>query len=559
MKKRLLWVWLLLLAMLLCSCDGSKEAPPSNSDPVENAPRRVELVADGKARYKIVIPEISGGDVSRAADTLKNKLKSLTGAFFSVTDDYTRDGKDVESTGEIIIGNCKRTQMQTALLSLTYRDYSVSVTNENILIAGYDEAKVTDAVYAFIQMLDETHIEKNGDQVILIWDADLRKDYTSYKLEGLSLEGIPFHQYRIVYPASGMTATAIGEYIKIAQEVLDCIGRRCGAVLKICPDTEAPQEYEILIGKTNRSESLDFYAGENGPKQLDYGVAIRNSKILIFGGGLYSLSSAANTFNGKLSGLSSPVLERFADTKATLANSPIPRAAGDYRFMTYNILFEEWASGELPAEVEIRKELVSYLLLNYSPDVAALQECFDRWNNQLPELLAEEYEYVCYKRNDSVSNRSPLIYKKSKLNLMDSGYVDLDQTLTNNRRVVTWAVFEDKATGKQFAVLGTHWHPTDEAEKLRQSRITAELAKKIREERRIPVIVMGDFNSVPGSGSYSTFKTVSGIEHVTGTNGVDHIFYTNDFTSVAQGYESENCARVASDHFPVWIDLKLKA
>ena len=558
MKRSLLFAWIMIFAMLLCACDGTKTGEPNDSTAVDSVPRKIELVADGKALYKIVIPEVSGGDVSRAADALKNKLKSLTGAFFTVTDDYTRDGKPVESSGEIIIGNCRRTQMQTALLALSYRDYSVSVTDENILIAGYEEAKVSDAVYAFIKVLDEAHIEKSGDKVFLKWDQDIRKDYTSYKLDGLSLEDIPFNQYRIVYPVNGLTSTAISEYIKIAQEVQDHIGRRCGYVLQICPDTEAPQEYEILIGKTNRSESLAFYASEIGPKQLEYGVAIRNHKVLIFGGGLYSMSSAADVFNGKISSLTTPVLRLFSDSKATLANSSIPKAAGDYRFMTYNILFEDWASGEIPAAVEIRKEPVSYLLLNYAPDVAALQECFDNWNTQLPELLADEYEYVCYKRNDSITNRSPLIYKKSKLNLIDSGYVDLDKTLTNNRRVVTWAVFEDKITGEQFAVLGTHWHPTDAAEKLRQSQITAALAKKICSERNIPAIAMGDFNSVPGSDSYDNFKSTSGLELVTGTNGVDHVFYTKDFTAVAQGYESENCARKASDHFPVWIDLNLK-
>ena len=69
---------------------------------------------------------------------------------------------------------------------------------------------------------------------------------------------------------------------------------------------------------------------------------------------------------------------------------------------------------------------------------------------------------------------------------------------------------------------------------------------------------MADFNSIPGSVSYATFVAKSGLEHVTGTGGVDHIFYSDDFTAVAQGFEAENGAKKASDHYPVWADLKLK-
>ena len=280
--------------------------------------------------------------------------------------------------------------------------------------------------------------------------------------------------------------------------------------------------------------------------------------MLLLCGGLYSLPSAVEIFSEKISSLSNTVLKPFSDTKETLANQPIPQATGDYRFMTYNILYEGYVTEQdLPKEVEVRKEIVSYLLLNYLPDVAALQESFDKWSQQLPKLISDEYAYVCPKREDGVYNRSPLIYRKDRLKVLESGYIDLDQTATAGRRQVTWAIFEDLSTGTQFAVLGTHWDPTSEDNKLAHAKATADFAKQIREEQNIPVVVMADFNSVPGSVSYATFVTQSGIENVTGTGGVDHIFYTDDFTAVAQGWESENEAKKGSDHYPVWADLKL--
>ena len=559
MKRRSFFAWILLLAMLFCACDGTGSLPEDSTGEANNTSSKIELTSNGRPSYKIVIPEICDDNISRAADVLKSKLKSITGIVFTVKDDHTRSGEAEESSGEIIIGNCKRVEMQTALSELTYRDYSVSITESNILIAGYEPSKVSDAVYAFIQTLENNQTEKIEDKVVLNWGGDIVKKYTSYKLEGLTLSGVSLDQYSIIYPFDAKTKTETEEYIKYAYEIQEYIGRRCGYVLDIHPDTDNSKEHEILIGKTNRTESMELYSSENAPAQLEYGVTIRNNKILIFSGGLFSLSSACKTFNGVLSGLSTPVMDGMNESRATLANKAIPQSTGEYRFMTYNVLFEDWATGGvIPPEVEIRKELVSYLLLNYSPDVAALQETFDNWHNQLPELLDDEYAYVCSKRSDGEVNRSPLIYKKDKLTLLESGYIDIDKTVTINRRVVTWAVFEDKTTKDQFVVLGTHWNPHSEDEKLAQSNITGEYVKRIQSERNLPVIIMGDFNSVPSNQSYKNFQSVSGLEHVTNTNGVDHIFYSNDFTAVAQGYESENCARSASDHFPVWIDVNLK-
>ena len=395
--------------------------------------------------------------------------------------------------------------------------------------------------------------------MILTWKENLKEEYTSYKLEGISLGNVSLKEYVIVYPAEGQTADGIAKYLESANKIKDAVGKRCGYALKIVPDTAKEQKYEILLGKTNRAVSLDHYDDANGTKQMEYGLAIRGNKVLLLCGGLYSLPSAVDLFTKKINNLTSAVLKPFSDTRETLANQAIPEAKGDYRFMTYNILYEEYVTEQdLPKEVEVRKEPVSYLLMNYLPDVAALQESFDKWSVQLSKLISDEYAYVCPRRDDGVYNRSPLIYRKDRLKVVESGYVDLDKTQTLGRRQITWAVFEDKSTSTQFIVLGTHWDPISEENKLAHAKATAELAKQLREEKGLPIVAMADFNSIPGSVSYSTFKTMSGIEGVTGTGGVDHIFYSDDFTAVAQGWEAENGALKASDHYPVWADLKLK-
>ena len=559
-------LWVLLIALLLCACGKTTDHPENTTtepddhvSPTNQTTQKVELTSDERAAYVIVIPENCDDIIIQAAESLKNELLRITGIAFTVTDDYTRSGNAEQSSGEIIIGNCKRVEMQAALSGLTYRDYSVSITEKNILIAAYEPVKVSDAVDALIQLLEEGHTEKSNGKVILNWSGDIIKKYTSYKSDGITLSGVPLNQYSIIYPCDAKTKTETDEYIKYAYEIQKHIGRRCGYVLDIRPDTDEPKDHEILIGKANRTESLALYAEEDAPKQLDYGVVIRNNKILILCGGLYSLSSACKTFNGILTGLSDSAMDAVKDSRATLASKDIPQPTGEYRFMTYNVLYEKWATGGvIPPEVEIRKEIVSFLILRYSPDVIALQETFDNWHRQLPDLIKDEYAFVCPKRSDNEVNRSPLIYKKDKLTLLDSGYIDIEQTVTVNRRVITWALFEDRNTKKQFYVLGTHWNPHSEEEKLAQSNRMGEYIKDLRSEHNLPVVAMGDFNSVPSNQSYQTFQSVSGLEKVSATSGVDHIFFSGAFTAVAQGYESGNCARYASDHFPVWIDMNLE-
>jgi endonuclease/exonuclease/phosphatase family metal-dependent hydrolase len=276
-------------------------------------------------------------------------------------------------------------------------------------------------------------------------------------------------------------------------------------------------------------------------------------------GELFALDKAVSTLSKTLSNLEAPAMDGAARLMASMFNSPFPAAKGTYRFMTYNILYEEWASAPVPAEVEIRKEIVSGLVLGYMPDVIAFEEHFEQWGNQLPELLEEHYAYVCYTLDDGKVNRTPLLYRKDRFTLVDSGTIDLDDGNTGTRRVITRCVLQDKSTGAQFAVLGTHWDPFDMEAQLESAKTMAALAKSLQDERGLPVVAMGDFNAIPGKVSYNTFQSQSGLNHVTATNGVDHIFYTDEFTAVAQGTESQNCTNHGSDHYPVWLDVQFAA
>ena len=390
-----------------------------------------------------------------------------------------------------------------------------------------------------------------------MWNGTVKKEYTSYRMSDMTLAGVPIGQYSIVYPSNVSSKDETAFYIQYANEVLDIIGRRSGSVLKIVSDASAPGEHEILLGKTNRSESVAFYASQEAPGALEYGIVRKDKKLLLYGGGLFSLDYAVQMLNGQITSLATADLNGLSDSVASRANRDILPNTGEYRFMTYNILHEGYASGVFVPYVEIRKEPVAYLISEYAPDVIALEECFDEWHTHLPEMLGDGYAVACANVADRVPNRTPILYRTDRLKLVDSGTIAIEQAITNNRRVITWAIFENKTNGERFAVIASHWDPFSEDAKFDSSKVMAELAMRFQTEQNLPVIAMGDFNSVPSNAAYMNFHTTSGLTGVTQTTGVDHIFYTSDFNLVAQGVERENCAGMASDHFPVWIDVNL--
>ncbi|MDY3863874.1 MAG: endonuclease/exonuclease/phosphatase family protein [Eubacteriales bacterium] len=559
-------ILLLLAALFLCACNGQGGLPSGSSSEsgteagtVESGtPKTVSLATNRVAAYQLILPTERSDILSAAADALSKKLTALTGVPFRILEDDTRDGLPVDGAGEIVIGNCRRTETQERLRGMTYRDSATVVTDVNILFIGYEDARVSDAVHRFIAYLEQPeHIEAKGNAVLLHWERDVTIPYTAYLFADLTLGGTSISEYRIVYPAGEDSAA----YRFSAMEIRSSIGKRCGAVLPAVADTEPEQPHEILVGKTSRQESLALYQGTSAVAGLEYGLSVSGTKLLVVSGGLFSLSSAVRMLDSQIALSENGALDGISRERATLVKSPIPKAQGDYRFMTYNILVEYpgWGSGGvIPAEVEIRREIVSEMILRYRPDVAALEEVFEAWDRQLPPLIEGEYAYVCQTRKDGKCNRNPLIYRKDRLTLIDSGYVDIENPLTRVCRCVTWAVFEDIRTGARFGAMSTHWDPHDAEKRLKQAETMAALSRSLEEQYRIPFVAMGDFNSKPSDAEFRAFMTGSGLADLSGAGGYDHIFCNPAFSAVAKGVEKNNCVQYASDHYPVWVDVTLR-
>lgn len=161
-----------------------------------------------------MVPEGCSDALRNAANRLKNKLNSVTGAFFILTENITGNNEIIDSQADILLGNCKRTETQQALSLLRYRDYAVKITDSGLLIATYDNSRVSDGVKDLITWIEgDGHIVKRGNQTYLIWEEDLHGAYgKGYPLEALSINGVSIEEadprkeaeYSLFYVLSGL-------------------------------------------------------------------------------------------------------------------------------------------------------------------------------------------------------------------------------------------------------------------------------------------------------------------------------------------------------------------
>jgi endonuclease/exonuclease/phosphatase family metal-dependent hydrolase len=258
--------------------------------------------------------------------------------------------------------------------------------------------------------------------------------------------------------------------------------------------------------------------------------------------------------------------------------------------MTYNIRLDTKADGI--NEWGNRIEKVSQLIIENNPDLLGVQEAL---HNQMMDLKSnlEEYEFVGVGRDDGKEKGeySAIFYKKDKFEVIEQktfwlsetpampGSKSWDAAIT---RVVTYAVLKDKSTGKSFAYFNTHFdHIGKEARKNSAKLIKTQIAAlkpSSLANKKIPLIVSGDFNSEPTDEPYkimidgSVVKLVDArpANDLTGTfcgfevgamecKTIDYIFHSSHWKSKNYTVIQSNDGKYyPSDHLPVMATFTLK-
>ena len=255
----------------------------------------------------------------------------------------------------------------------------------------------------------------------------------------------------------------------------------------------------------------------------------------------------------------------------------------EVRIMTSNLLvhYKSWGGTDARPRAKMFFETVN----TYQPDVIGVQEVSDQWYDCLMRNKGN-YKMLYPISTGALIRMTALMYNANTLKLIDKGQMKYDEGNDARLRRAVWGIFESKETGKQFAVVSTHFDCIRENEEelmlsymKTQIKQINEISDSIKEEYGVPVFCIGDFNAMnPGEGVDPIMDAPEIYEELCQTltdtrpvaqqkaNGDaldadaptwDHIFLNGEAQIDRYAIVSPQVLSDMSDHYPVFADVKL--
>lgn len=255
--------------------------------------------------------------------------------------------------------------------------------------------------------------------------------------------------------------------------------------------------------------------------------------------------------------------------------------------LTYNIRLA--TPDDAPNTWNERKHKVFSLIKESKSDVFGLQEPLHEQVKDM-EYAFPDYARVGVGRDDGkdAGEYSPLFFNEHKFKMLSSGTFWLSQTPSvagsrgwdaASNRVVSWVQLKDYKAGKVFFVFCTHFDHMGEIARRNSAKFLLHAVDSLSGIN--PAIVLGDFNSKPGSEPYQILTDKSNPEHLldareifkkpagpkytyTGFkvgaqpgDRIDYIFLKNKVKVLSFKVNNKNNGNYyPSDHLPVSAELK---
>jgi endonuclease/exonuclease/phosphatase family metal-dependent hydrolase len=234
-----------------------------------------------------------------------------------------------------------------------------------------------------------------------------------------------------------------------------------------------------------------------------------------------------------------------------------------------------------------RRESAVNLINHYSPQVFGIQEGLYNQNQYLKNSL-KTYSYVGVGREDGKrkGEYAAIFYDSTKFKLLKSSVFWLSEkpdTVSIGwdaalERICTYCLLQNQATNKPFWVFNTHFdHIGVVARKMSATLIL----KKIKEinTKKLPVILMGDFNSETESEPINLLKsglletstisqkplygpigTFNNFNPTNSTNNCIDFIFVSQFTVASCTHidDKKNDNLCISDHYPVLVELNFE-
>lgn len=256
----------------------------------------------------------------------------------------------------------------------------------------------------------------------------------------------------------------------------------------------------------------------------------------------------------------------------------------EVRIMTSNLLvhYKSWGGTDARPRAKMFFETVN----TYQPDVIGVQEVSGQWYDCLMRNKGS-YKMLFPVSTGALMRMTALMYNTDTLNLIDKGQMKYDEGNDARLRRAVWGIFESKATGKQFAVISTHFDCIRKNEETlmlsymeTQTRQIYEISESIKAEYGVPVFCVGDFNTMnDGEGVdpvmdapeiYEALcKTLTDTRLVADEKASgdalgadaptwDHIFLNGEAKINRYAVVSPQVLSEMSDHYPIFVDVSIE-
>ena len=253
------------------------------------------------------------------------------------------------------------------------------------------------------------------------------------------------------------------------------------------------------------------------------------------------------------------------------------------RIMTFNIRFENDVDGD--NAWCYRRDLVVGVVGRIRPWILGTQEGTRRQLAYLQDRLPEYGMYAGDRPDDETCQYPTLFYRRDRLRLLEGGEFWLSLTPLVHRskdwdsafpRMMSYGLFEDVREKRRMWAVVTHLDHIGERARVEQAGMIARWIKGL--QPTCPVVLMGDFNDMPGSGAHRSLtdregglldtwqvlemaEDQSSMTHhdfrgVPGKCRMDWVLVSEDFVvRDVRIIRDHFGGRYPSDHFPYAVDL----
>jgi len=254
-----------------------------------------------------------------------------------------------------------------------------------------------------------------------------------------------------------------------------------------------------------------------------------------------------------------------------------------HSIISYNIRYDN--NWDIENSWKIRRNKIGQILVQYSASIIGIQEGLLNQVQYIDSSLID-YDYVGVGRDDGKKKGEfcAIYFDTTRYVLLKNSTFWLSETPDTIsvgwdaalERICTYGLFKDRITKEEFWVFNTHFDHIGVVAREKSSELILKRINKINRQS-LPVILMGDFNSIPNSSPVKEIKTELSdalqisLEKLQGPRGtfngfnedlpiekrIDYIF-TNDLKVLSYTHINDrlNNNRHISDHLPVMIKIQ---